>query len=320
MISFDFMAFSKPRLRNDVTFVLTLSLWVAGCAHPTSEVVGEFGVGVATVSAVVADAATLDAELEIKTNLIIGGTSMANGLVSFPPQPGRFIRGKSDKDWKVRITALKGLAAYGKALTDINDPSRSSDAAAIASTIGEGISGVIKGSGTSAKRKLYADKADALAGIASDLFGLAIETYSAVAMRQAMERAHPKISELVMLLKEDLADVSLSLNVKQELYEEAVVKKLESFASDARLTTVEKYDRYLNASAEYAGFVERRKAVAGGAKALDDLLEAHEAILKSDDPKRAISTFTATIQGLAGHINKLEAAELAIKKASESRS
>lgn len=307
-----------PTIRK-IAIAVALGLCATGCAHPESKIVGEFGVGVANVSAIVADAAALDTELDAKAKLINGGTLLAKGQVSFPPLPGRFIRGKSDQDWKVRIRALKGLAAYGKALTEINDPARASDAAAAASAVGEGITGLVKGSG-SEKSKLYADKTAALAEIASDLFGIAIETYTAIEMRQAMEHAHPRVSELASLLKEDLADISLHLKVNQRRYETAVSDRLETFASDVRLSSAEKYDRYVSASAEYAAFDERRKAVDEGAKALDELVDAHKAILSSEDQKRAVSSFLSTVEGLAGQIKKLQDAEVAIKKLNESKS
>jgi hypothetical protein len=263
------------------------------------------------VTSIVTSASDLAIEIDGRAKAAAEATNYASKKLGvFPPPPGMLLQGKSDADWAVRITMMKAIGAYAKALAEANDPALSKSVSETAASLSVSLSNFetarLSSAGlTGAEAAARANRIQLVGGIVSDALGFATELYTGARIREVMTNAHPTLVSGVAILKKDLAELVVSIQLKRIREQRNLTNKLEVHVSDPLLNSVQRYELYMAAASELAALQARVEVLQQAGEALDNMLQAHESLIGSSDDKRALSAFLAIVQSMSDKVKKL---------------
>jgi hypothetical protein len=302
---------------------LAALLLMCSCTYPGVKEIGDFSDSAAAVSQLAKSAAVLDVELDAKTKAGKTAVQFARGKNGnyqndFPPEKGRLLSGKSDKDWAARVAVLNAMIAYATTVRSVSDASQGNQVRDSLSGLSLALSNFASASAAeianSAQRAAAQRDAQRIAA-AGDIIaiaaGAAVNAYAAHEIRQVMKQVHPAIVEIVDILKKDFVLLAGSISNKTGNYEDVIRDKLEVHWDDPNLTSAQKYDLYMAATNEMGVLRERLEVVNGLPTVLDDLVKAHADLKDNVESKQSLLAFLTLVQELAAKIKKLQDIERA---------
>jgi hypothetical protein len=314
-------------------FVRTLvfclfSLALAACSYPGTKEIAEFSDGAATVSTLAKSAAALDVELDAKAKAAQVAVEFSKGPKKgdyrneFPPPPGRFIGGKSDKDWAARVAVLNAMIAYAKSIKAVADPTQGAQVRDALSGLSVALTNFaaasaaeIEDASRSARAIAEAQRIEAMGQIVAVAAAYAVNAYAAMEIRQVMHRVHPTLEELGEILTKDFKSLGRSIENKRKNYARMLRDKLEVHHLDDTLSSAQKYELYMTATAEMGTLAERVEVVVGLPKAIADLVKAHADLKNNVNEKQALVEFLAFVQELAAKVRKFQEVDRALRAA-----
>jgi hypothetical protein len=286
-------------------------LLLAACAHPSDKAISSFADSAVAVTSILSSASDLAVELDGKTKTTEAATGYVAGDLDFPPAPGTLLDGKIKDDWAVRISVMKAISGYAKALAEANDPALSKSISETASSLSVTLANfettrlANDPSFGAAQAAARSQQIQIAGGIIGDVLGFATELYTGARIHEVLVKVHPTLEQARDLLKKDFVSLANKIGRKKNDHQIALVKKLEAHAKDTRLTSIQRYDLYTAAAVELAGLGARVEVLLGASKALDGMVAAHRALIDDRDDKRALSAFIEVTKALADKVKKL---------------
>jgi hypothetical protein len=302
--------------------LLVVAIAASACASPTSKTVAAFAESAAATTSLTASAAQLDIDIQTRTNLVRAATRFGHGArPPFPPKRGVLVDGKLEADWAARGALLEAMSDYAKALANAADPVMAD--ALIGAANGLSLALVDFSSANAARIRDEKRRAIALAEIERQkAFGnvlaaagdYAIDLVLAAKIQQVVASMHPTLEKARDLLKADLARIHISSRQKRNSLAIALVDKLTLHATDARLSSADKYGIYLTANDELGAIDARLDAQLGLGMLLDKLVAAHEELRNSSDDRKAMTDFLTAVRAISEKVESYQVAERKVKE------
>lgn len=308
--------------RTTNVVILAVAFGLGGCGYPGTKDITSFSDSAVAVSQLAKSAAVLNVELDGKVKASRKAVQYAKGGVprDFPPPPGEFIGGKSDKDWAVRTAVLNAIIAYATSIRAASDTTQGTQVRESLSGLSLALTDFATASAAQIEntRRRTAALAEAQqiqnAGeIVATVAGYAVNVYAASEIRRVMHDVHPALEEIVAILKKDFAALSESIKEKTDGYVVVIQDKLVAHSTDHLLSTAQKYDLYMMAATEFGALLERVEVVSSFPRLLDKLVKAHGDLKNNVDSKTELVAFLTLVQELAAKVKKFQDVERSLR-------